>query len=239
MDILFKGSVAKYFDNPEDNEDVYHTVAERNRVVLCDGASESFDAKTWASLLSSAFAKDEPSIAVITSCIESFEERHDPANMAWSKAAAFERGSYATALVVQDDPIAMSVSLSCIGDSFAALTDGAVLIETLPYRLSTEFEGKPTLLSTIRSHNNQLQLEGELITTYTSWSYAERQPLFLLCMTDALGAWLLRCQEEHDHYALERLMGIRDESELHDLVEAERSTGRMRRDDTTLVIALL
>jgi hypothetical protein len=58
-------------------------------------------------------------------------------------------------------------------------------------------------------------------------------------MTDALGAWLLRGIESGDNFTLERLLGIRTEQDLRELVELERTEGRMRRDDSTLVIALL
>lgn len=60
MDILFQGSVAKYLDRPEDNEDVYEVAAERGRIIVSDGASESYDGKNWARLLTKAFAEAPP-----------------------------------------------------------------------------------------------------------------------------------------------------------------------------------
>ncbi|PPT26436.1 hypothetical protein XabCFBP2524_22425 [Xanthomonas axonopodis pv. begoniae] len=47
IQILFDGSVAKHLDAPEANEDAYRLAAASGRIVLSDGASESFDAKNW------------------------------------------------------------------------------------------------------------------------------------------------------------------------------------------------
>ncbi|HTV84360.1 MAG TPA: hypothetical protein VME63_03085 [Dyella sp.] len=240
MDILFQGSVAKYFDCPEDNEDAFHVNDERGRIVICDGASESYDGKNWARLLVEKFAEAPPSEEALGECLNAFSTLHDPTTMTWSKASAYERGSFATILIAQDDLDRRVVTVQCVGDSFAFLTDGKDLLSSFPYQVSAEFEGKPTLISTLARHNTHLFTDsGQFSFAQTQWSYAERSPLFLLCMTDALGAWLLRSIENGDNFALEQLIDIRMEQDLRELVELERMEGRMRRDDSTLVIALL
>ena len=69
------------------------------------------------------------------------------------------------------------------------------------------------------------------------WTYDSPGDRLLLCMTDALGAWLLAHQEQGDPSALNTLCSLRDAQDLTDLVERERAAGRMRRDDTTLIVA--
>lgn len=240
MDILFQGSVAKHLDSPEDNEDAFNVVADRDRIVVCDGASESFDAKSWAKLLAAKLSEEEIGLASVTSCIEAFEALHDPSSMGWAKSGAYGRGSFATALIAQDVPSDLLVHLTCAGDSAAFLTDGATILEGLPYSNSADFEQRPVLLSTLSAYNTWLARDGtQSGATTAKWTYAERRPLFLLCMTDALAAWLLRTVEERDPTGLERLMSIRSEEELALLVEGERTSRMMRRDDSTLVIALL
>jgi hypothetical protein len=240
MDILFQGSVAKHLDSPEDNEDAFNVVAQRDRIVVCDGASESFDAKKWARLLADKFAEEEIDLSSVSTCIEAFEALHDPSSMGWAKAGAYERGSFATALIAQDIPPDLVVSLTCAGDSAAFLTDGATILESLPYTSSADFEKRPILLSTLDAHNRWLEADGpQSGAMRAKWSYAERRPLFLLCMTDALAAWLLRTVEQRDPTGLERLMSIRTDEELAQLVEGERTSKLMRRDDSTLIIALL
>lgn len=239
MEILFQGSVAKYLDRPEDNEDAMNVVAECDRIVVCDGASESYDGKNWAHLLAEKFADEPLSEETLTACLEAFLALHDPTAMSWSKAAAFERGSFSTALIAQYDSLSSAVAMQCIGDTFSVLTDGVKVLHTLPYQHSTEFEGKPTLLSTLPHHNAHLYPADNFEVPKTVWQFEAGNHPFLLCMTDALGAWLLRRIEEEDEHALRRLLAIRTEGELGELVELERTEGRMRRDDSTLVIAVL
>jgi hypothetical protein len=240
MDILFQGSVAKHLDSPEDNEDAFNVVAEHDRIVVCDGASESFDAKSWARLLTTKLSGEEINLSSVSFCVEAFEALHDPSSMGWAKAGAYERGSFATALIAQDIPSDLLVYLTCAGDSAAFLTDGATILKSLPYASSADFEQRPMLLSTLSAYNTWLEHDGlQSGAIAAKWSYAERRPLFLLCMTDALAAWLLRTVEEQDPTGLERLLSIRTEEELAQLVEAERNSRMMRRDDSTLVIALL
>lgn len=239
MDILFQGSVAKHLDRPEDNEDAFFVAGDTGRIVLSDGASESYDGKNWARLLTEALAEAPPSQELLNACQATFGELHDQARMSWSKAAAFERGSFATALIVQEDQATRTITIQCVGDSCAVLTDGARLLETFPYQASEQFEGKPTLFSTLPQHNLNLLDSGAFEVPEVVWSYAETSPLFLLCMTDALGAWLLRNVEAGNDAAIETLLAVRSNEELAELAEREREAKIMRRDDSTLVIALL
>ena len=237
--ILFEGTVAKHTDSPEDNEDAYRTAPERGRVVLSDGASESFDARCWANLLVDRFLDAEPSDEAIVECADAYAQRHDPALLSWSKAAAFTRGSFATMVIAQDDPERRMVTITTLGDSLAAWTDGRALLHTTPYTRADQFADKPILISTRPELNESGDGSGSNPWSQTTWQYEDQGFLCLLCMTDALGAWLLRHQEQGDSSALERLHTIRDVQELVDLVESERASGSLRRDDTTLIIATL
>jgi hypothetical protein len=190
-------------------------------------------------LLAEKFADEPLSEETLAACLEAFLALHDPTTMSWSKAAAFERGSFSTTLIAQNDSSSSAVTMQCIGDSCAVLTDGAKVLHILPYQHSAEFEGKPTLLSTLPHHNAHLYPADNFEIPKTVWQYEADDHSFLLCMTDALGAWLLRRLEEEDEHALPRLLAIRTEDDLGELVELERTEGRMRRDDSTLVIAAL
>ncbi|MFC2974682.1 hypothetical protein ACFOJE_21040 [Azotobacter bryophylli] len=238
MDILFQGTVAKFVDHSEDNEDALLVDRERGRIVVCDGASESFDAKNWAHLLVDSFSKCDLIQSVVQVCQAEFKAIHNPAEMSWSKAAAYERGSFSTLLIAQENPEAQCVHITCLGDSFAVLTDGERLLGSLPYQSADGFNTRPFLLSTVEQHNTQLWVDNNPLVSAAQWSY-EGKKLYLLCMTDALGAWLLSCIEKGNHEALKYLVGIRSITELIDLVEDERGQRTMRRDDSTLVIALL
>ncbi|MEG3789332.1 hypothetical protein V1318_04290 [Lysobacter sp. CCNWLW3] len=239
MQILFHGSVPKHADSPSDNEDAYRVDAERGRVVVSDGASESFDAKSWAQLIVDQFMETGPNEATVGECVAAFAALHDPAALSWSRAAAFERGSFGTLLVAQEDSDGRLGVIS-IGDSLAVVTDGHVLLGQWPYDAAEQFAQKPVLLSTKAELNvDLLQEDSERVVTAT-WERGDLQgPVFVLCMTDALGAWLLASTQAGQTNALEQLLEIRDEAALETLVERERDIGAMRRDDSTLVIAVI
>lgn len=233
LTVLFEGTVAKHVESPDDNEDAHRLAPERGRVVLSDGASESFDARNWARLLVERIAEEELSMDAVTACARSYEAMHDPEALSWSKAAAYERGSFATLLVVQDLPDANAVQITAVGDSLAVWLDGDQWVTSAPYECSGQFQEKPSLLAT----RLELNEPGDHLWSVREWKYEPQGHRFLLCMTDALGAWLLAHQERGDGSALELLCGIRDAQELTELVESERAAGRMRRDDSTLIIA--
>lgn len=237
--ILFDGTVAKHIEQPNDNEDAYRIDQERGRVVLSDGASESFDAKSWANLLVDECIGTAPLDEALSSCIQKYNLLHDPSTLSWSKAAAYERGSFATMLIVQDDPIHENISVCALGDSLAVWSDGHILLDTIPYYCADQFTQKPTLLSTRNELNSLLSDTNSILLTQKDWSYKDDQTKLLLCMTDALGAWLLHHQEHGDSSAFERLISIRSQQELQELVETERAIGKLRRDDTTLILISL
>lgn len=237
--ILFDGTVAKHADQPNANEDAYRIAQELGRVALSDGASESFDAKSWANLLVDECIDTALLDEALSSCIQQYNLIHDPNTLSWSKAAAYERGSFATMLIVQNDPIYKSVSVSVLGDSLAVWSDGHNLLDTIPYSCAAQFTERPMLLATRFELNPLLDDINNGFLTQKKWSYGEYQTPLLLCMTDALGAWLLHHQEHGDCSAFERLISIRTQQDLQELVETERATGALRIDDTTFILISL
>lgn len=233
--ILFEGTVAKHVESPDDNEDAYRTSSEGGRVVVSDGASESFDAHSWSRLLVERMIETDLSLDAVAECAQGYEALHDPSSLSWSKAAAYERGSFATLLIAQDMPERNAVKVTAVGDSLAIWSDGSDLLSSTPYKHAQQFQENPTLLATRLGLNALAEVEGHGVSV--EWAYEERGYRLLLCMTDALGAWLLHHQEQGDPSALEQLIRIREPHDLLELVEAERATGKLRRDDTTLIIA--
>ncbi|WP_307734351.1 hypothetical protein [Xanthomonas albilineans] len=240
IQILFDGSVAKHLDAPEANEDAYRLAPAFGRIILSDGASESFDAKNWAALLIEQFLQKPTHLSeAIKTCTRQYEALYDSQNLSWSKAAAYARGSFCTLLVAQDEPEQQQIRITTIGDSFAALTDGEQMLAWTPYESSEQFAIHPTLISTKPDLNAPLFDDENGVWTEVIWRYEITGYRILLCMTDALAAWLLEHQERGDRTALERLHAIRELKELVSLVEEERTKGSMKRDDTTLIIVAL
>lgn len=236
MRTLFVGSCAKEPDQLEGNEDAHAFSADRQRLALSDGASESYDSRLWANLLVRKFA-DDPNFGPewMEAAVSAYHGEHDFAAMSWSQQLAFERGCFATLLAVEHDAAARRATLFGVGDSVAVLVVGHELVRAWPLDHPERFKERPTLLSTLKEHNG--------FTQAPEFEAAARLDLdldgfpnpTLMCMTDALGEWTLRMAGEQPD-RLSELLAIRTEVELVALVVAERAAKRMRIDDSTLAI---
>jgi hypothetical protein len=236
MRALFTGSCAKEPDRPAGNEDAYVFSADRQRLALSDGASESYDSRIWARLLAGNYAENPQfDQAWLLSAISAYARQHDFANMSWSQQFSFERGCFATLLAAEHDATNRRLALFGVGDSVAVLFEGDSFAFAWPLDDAEQFRERPTLLSTLPEHNEFAQsLEFELVARLGVDLAAFRDPT-LLCMTDALGEWTLRMAKD-EPARLAEILAIRTEEQLATFVVTERAEKRMRIDDSTLAI---
>ena len=143
MRLLFQGTVPKVLDYPGDNEDAAAVDEDRGRIALSDGASESYDSKTWSNLLVKHFVRD-PRVGPgwLRRSVAEFADRVNRDELSWSKQASFDRGSFATLLGIRWDPSNAVVDCWCIGDSLVALLDGRDLLAIDPAVSGTEHRYK-------------------------------------------------------------------------------------------------
>lgn len=216
------------------NEDSYQ-LSSKGVYALSDGASISFDSASWARILVRRFARDPIfSPDWVTAATAEFSQLHDRDNLPWMKQASFDRGTFASLLGVRVLDQGKCVQVFAIGDSLAVLCDGERIIATFPYTTPSQFEQSPQLLSTNPAENGFLNDESYRYTLTQSWSFDGLQHPALLCMTDALGHWLLSdCNEDHSPIAI--LRSIKSAKSFKRFVQAERASGRLKRDDTTLI----
>jgi hypothetical protein len=233
---LFAGSFAKEPDRPEANEDAYTFSPDRQRLVVSDGASESYDPRVWARLLAAKFATD-PSFGQdwLRSAVSAYLAEHNFESMSWSQQLAFERGCFATLLAAEHDPVANQLILFGIGDSVAVLFDGESIARSWPSDEPEKFLERPTLLSTRVEHNEFTRHAEFDVYQRASIDLSGLSDPLLLCMTDALGEWTLRMSQQQPERVV-ALLRIRTNGELARLVIAERAAKRMRVDDSTLII---
>jgi hypothetical protein len=125
---------------------------------------------------------------------------------------------------------ATQAEVLAIGDSLAVLGTDGVFCASFPYTSAEQFKAQPLLISTRHDCNNGL-LGTDPSRFRAVW---ELSPLSskLMAMTDALGAWLLAEPEARFHI----LASLRSRAAFTKLIDTERSAGRIRRDDTTLLI---
>lgn len=233
----FVGSVPKEIGSPAANEDALTISDTSNRFALSDGASDSFDSKSWAKLLANRFVADPGvSPAWIGGALADYEAEHDFSAMSWSKQAAFERGSFATLLGGEYLVDHHTVELLAIGDSVALLIDGDQLVSAWPFDDPDRFQERPSLLSTVQRHNDFLDA-GDFWTRHGTTLHLDKlNTPRLLCMTDALGEWTLRSSVRGNGDGLRELASLRSEEQLVELVLRERAAKRMRVDDSTLLV---
>ncbi|HDV6330180.1 TPA: hypothetical protein RJR39_006317 [Burkholderia cenocepacia] len=233
----FVGSVPKEPGSPEANEDALAIPNSSNRFALSDGASDSFDSKLWAKLLAHRFVGDPGvSPAWVDLVLEDYEAAHDFSSMSWSKQAAFERGSFATLLGGEYLADHHAVELLAVGDSVALLIDDDQLVSAWPFDDPERFQERPSLLSTVRSHNGFLDASDFWTRHGTTLHLDKLTAPRLLCMTDALGEWALRSSTRDNGDGLRDLASLRSAEQLTELVLRERATKRMRVDDSTLLV---
>lgn len=235
MIIQFVGQVPKDPSYPDAVEDSVELSPETGRIAVCDGASESFDSKTWAALLSARFVHcPEVSEAWIHDAVCEYSRRHDVSQMSWSKQAAFCRGSFSTLIGLKYTLGGDVLDLVSVGDSLAVLLDGELMVDSFPYARAEEFLQRPELISTNAALNDFIGGSDFSARHTRSWVLSERKRPTLLLMTDALGEWALRSAQRGSS-VWQELAVIEDFDALKALVVRERSLKNMRTDDTTLI----
>lgn len=234
MKIEFKGKIAKDFAYIRDNEDALCCSPTRGIAVISDGASESFDPKLWSSILVSRYRMNQDiNIRWLESTIKSYNKKTNVKELNWSRQAAYKRGSFASLLGVTEDSAKKLLSVIAIGDSLAVLLNNNQVVETFPYKTSTEFNQHPELVSTI-FYNNSFILEDNFFEKHrVTWSIKENTVILL--MTDALGAWSIRKAEENTE-VWTTLSNVKNLKDLQEIVLRERQEKSMKVDDSTLII---
>lgn len=234
MQIVFAGVVPKEREYPDNNEDAYGI--DKNVVAVSDGASESFDAKSWAQILVRKYINSAQfRESWLVGAIEEYSILHDREALSWSKQASFDRGSFATLLGIEFHGGSNSVNVLAIGDSLAVLISNGRVVESYPYTSFEDFNQNPALLSTNHFQNDFIRHPGFFSTHSVTWDLQSLKKPILLCMTDALGKWFLRTYRS-DPTVLEPLLSFRTQSEMQEFITALRKDKAIRTDDTTLVV---
>ena len=221
-------TVPKVGDVP--NEDRF--ASSDRTFALSDGASISYDSALWAQIICTHYIDCQHITPEwVSACAAEFNTQHQHSALPWYKEEALARGSFASLLGVQ--VAENEIQIAAIGDSIAVLCDGTVRKDTFPYRNPEQFEQAPLLLSTVPTKNPFFS-DGGLAEDYVCrWPLEGLQTPRLFCMTDALGLWLLSSEEADP---ISRLLALDSEESFADFVVAEREAGRLRRDDTTLLV---
>ena len=226
-------TVGKDLQRPDLNEDAFVCGDGALRQAIADGASESFDSKTWANLLTEKFVREgPPNVDWVFDAVGKYNRKFDVHTLSWSKAAAFERGSFSSLLGVTFDPESELANVFGVGDSLCVHTLAGRVVASFPYTRPEQFDERPELLSTLKVANAFVAEPNFFDERSAVWRMTPDSVLLL--MTDALGQWLLKELAETPS-SLETLLKIHDYPSFELLVDELRKTHRLRLDDTTIV----
>jgi hypothetical protein len=216
------------------NEDSFHR-SRKGVYALSDGASVSFDSASWARILVRRYARNpEFSRAWLAAAIAEFRKLYDRDCLPWMQQASFDRGSFASLLGVRVIDEGQLIQVFSIGDSLAVLCDGDCIKATFPLATASEFSRSPQLLCSNPVQNaflDKIDINYDLVA---DWTFRGLKQPALLCMTDALGHWLLSRRDD-DPSPVSILRKVRTSGAFTRFVKDERAAGRMKRDDTTLI----
>ncbi len=192
-----------------------------------------FNSGPWAEILYRKFIESaDITLEWLEAAVSEYQLAYDRDAMSWSHQAAFDRGSFATLLGVVCSPDGRSARVFAWGDTLLAFIDKGQVVRTLPYVQPDEFDKAPTLISTNRLENKLL--DQELINdAWCDLVLASHEMPMLLLMTDAIGRWLL---DDPSSDRVSMLLNLQDELAFSEFIAKERSEGRLKRDDSTLVV---
>ncbi len=224
-------TIEKRDDGP--NEDQWHESPTGNAYALSDGASVSYDPRAWASILARRFTENTAvSYEWVQAAIAEFKTAYDRETMPWMQQAAFDQGSFATLLGIELSPDWRAARVFAVGDTLLAFVDFGQVVRTIPYTRSDDFDRSPRLFSTNPLENRWLD-EDAFSTAWHELNIASHEAPTFLLMTDALGRWFL---DQPDLSRVSTLLSIQSDHEFRDFVEGERVAGRLKRDDTMLIV---
>jgi hypothetical protein len=211
-----------------DNEDCYAYSDDGSACAIADGATVSYDSKSWAQYLANqAVREDAISEGWVSTVARTFTDGLSRESLTWNQEAAFERGSFSTLSVVIWNQRTSVLRLFAVGDTNIFLIEKKRLVLAFPISRAEQFSNQPDLICskpiTPIKFPQISKTEIDLATF--------KAPLVCIA-TDALAAWLL----EKDN-TVGKIVSISKMSpeQFGELIATERRERRMRTDDTTFV----
>ena len=220
-------------------EDSFDYSVESGIAAVSDGASNNFESRRWARLLTRAFVHRPPKELTppqVLDWVDSVAAEWSE-SIPWQDLTVFEEakaalGSAATlvGLQLESSPLRKAEgSWQCLalGDSCLFQITRGQLVNRLPLSKSGDFNIHPPLLST-RPENSEL-ITDQLILARGAWRAGDT--FYLL--TDAIAAWFL-LEFEQGRSPWETLSSL-DEQSFASFVNDGRARKLMRNDDVTVV----
>jgi hypothetical protein len=204
------------------------------RFAVADGATEAFDARTWAQRLAHNWVSSDAAITPegfrewIASEGEALHSSWKQLTLPWYAEEKARNGSFAAFVGIElhletDVP---SWQVIALGDACFLHCRGGALLKSLPITTSSSFSNAPVLVAS----DAAIYKISEQSLVIDSGSCQNNDVLFLL--SDAAAAWFIERFEQRD---FSDIFERNDNPALTEFFENERRTGRIRNDDVAIL----
>jgi hypothetical protein len=212
----------------------------RRRFAVADGATEAFDARTWARQLAQGWVEIDAA-ALSPEEFRSWvnlqgNSLHDSwrgLELSWYAEEKAREGSYAAFVGLQLDPegAALRWRAIAVGDACLIHCRQRSVLTALPLVHSEQFNATPVLVPS-RGARQSMALQQTLVG---SGEVAPGDVILLL--SDAAAAWYLMLTEQDDaaRHSFDRSLKSIAEDELTEFFVNERQSGRIKDDDIALL----
>ena len=209
--------------------------------IVCDGATEAYDAQRWVRLLATSFVGSPPELtreplSAWIVCRQRQWAREAPAQFfsVFEEDKYNRTGSFATLVALSIDlasPGPVRWRTASVGDAVLFHVRGDEVVDAFPPMRSTEFGNAPALVYTdVRRFDSIVE------SMHCGESTAACGDRFLLA-TDAMAHWMLWRAERGA--SVWDLVASLDQAGFDQLVDDVRSAGEMHNDDVTVLRAEL
>ena len=221
-------------------EDAIGVNAAAGRFAVADGATEAFDARSWAQRLAEGWVACEPPVltretfgAWVAGQGTALHDTWQGRTLPWYAEEKARRGSFAAFVGVQLDLTngAPRWTAVALGDSCLIQCRGAAICHALPVADHTQFTSTPLLVPSL----GQLHEAALGQARVESGTLVRGDVLWLL--SDATAEWFLKCASAGAD-VLERfdaLLAAGPEDDLAALFQAERRARKIKDDDVAVV----
>src|SRR5215471_4825516 len=212
----------------------------RRRFAVADGATEAFDARSWARQLAHGWVEIDTA-ALNPEEFRSWASRqgnslHDSwrgLKLSWYAEEKAQEGSYAAFVGLQLDPAGAAWRWRAIalGDACLIHCRQSALLTALPLMRSEQFNATPVL---VPSHGatQETALQKMLVGS----GDVEASDVILL-LSDAVAAWYLMLAEQDNsaRNSFDRKLKSMADDQLAEFFVHERNSGRIKDDDIALL----
>lgn len=224
-------SLVKEGNTLDEYEDAVGYALQKRRFAIADGATESSFAKPWAQLLVDGFLRKPPSKEPFWKWVRPLQKEWFQGikwdSLKWYAKEKAQTGAFSTLLGLE----LFGTRNICwralaIGDSCMFVFRNGALLSSFPVSETREFNNVPTLVPSISSRG---------VPKPKLARGACRKNDLIVIATDAISQWIL-CSHQSRDAVLEQLLSLHTDYDFQSLVGELRSNGRIKNDDTTVML---